>query len=231
MKVLLFCPTYRLEPETVDSIMRLDPAGHELDIVFTRHNGSKVGSINIMRNYHKGRQIALDGGYDAMLTVESDMIVPSDALAKLAQVDADIACGFYVYRHQTPGAPPCWSPLHWTETTTEPEFWINWQPDGLDAWGKVIRVSGGGLGCTLIYRHVLERVDFRIVVMAGRIITDCDTWLFHDAMKTGHVIKCDLTTICGHKRPDGVVIWPTPTGADYQPTSTLSPYHLSEVSQ
>lgn len=227
MKVLLFCPTYRLEPETVDSIMRLDPAGHELDIMFTRHNGHKLGSVNIMHNYHKGRQVVLDGGYDAMLTVESDMIVPADALAKLAAVDADIACGLYVHRHTPAGAPACWSALSWDENTTEPEFWLNWENyRAFDAWGKVIRVSGGGLGCTLIRRHVLERIDFRLVVWKGRLICDADNWIHHDAIKLGYTIKCDMTAICGHKRPDGVVLWPTPDGATTTESHTHSNYHL-----
>ena len=45
------------------------------------------------------RSMALAGGFDALLLVENDMILPPDALLKMAAVDADVVCGLYVNRH------------------------------------------------------------------------------------------------------------------------------------
>ena len=39
------------------------------------------------------------GGFDALLLVENDMILPPDALLKMAAVDADVVYGLYVNRH------------------------------------------------------------------------------------------------------------------------------------
>lgn len=230
MKVLLFCPTARLEPETVDSIMRLDPAGNQLDVIFTRHNPTHRKSVNILLNYRRGREMALAGGYDALFAVESDMIIPPDALAKLCDVEADIACGLYVHRHYSTARHPFWNPQIWREETTEPEGWLNWYPDKRDAaWGQRVRISGGGLGCALIHRRVLEALDFRLVFFPNHaLVSDCDTWLYHDAIKAGFTAYCDLSVICGHKQPNGAILWPDRHAQMWQQPGAMppSPYTL-----
>ena len=235
MKVLLFCPTARLEQETVDAILRLDVSGHAVDVLMTRHNPTHRGSVNILLNYQRGRQTAIAGGYDAMLCIESDMIPPADALQRLAAIDADIACGLYVHRHYTTEAHPFWNPQVWDENTTEPGPWLNWFPELRQAaWGNVVRVSAGGMGCVLIHRRVLDAFDFRLVFFPNRqLISDCDTWFYHDAIKAGFVTKCDLGLICGHKQKNGVILWPELHGHMRQSMTHYppSPYTLKEVSQ
>lgn len=231
MKVLLFCPTYRLEPETVDSIMRLDPAGTQLDVLFTRHNATHRKSINILLNYQRGRETVIAGGYDAMLAVESDMIIPQDALAKLLDVEADIASGLYVHRHYTTPQHPFWNPQLWDEMTTEPGPWLNWLPEKRDAaWGRTVRISAGGLGCALIHRRVLDAIEFRLVFLPNHaLISDCDTWFYHDALRAGFTAACDLSVICGHKMPDGDILWPDRNEQLRRQPSTFSnpsPYTL-----
>jgi hypothetical protein len=48
------------------------------------------------------------------------------------------------------------------------------------AWGQVIPVSAGGLGCALIYRHVLQVIEFR-----DRGRGYCDCCFARDVLKTG----------------------------------------------
>lgn len=224
MKVLLFCPTHRLETETLDSIMRVDPAGHQLHIMFTRHNPARTGHYNILYNYRQGRQVTLDGGYDAMLTVESDMIVPPNCLRRLAQADADVALGLYVHRHQPDWQHSDYNPTLPFDVTQAP--WINSHPElWASCWGKVIDVTGSGLGCALIHRRVLEKVQFRLLTFGGKWITaDCDSHFFPDVASHNYRIVCDTTVICGHKRPDGMILWPT-----RNPSPTLTPGDLSRL--
>lgn len=233
MKVLLFCPTYRLEAETVDSIMRLDPAGHQLHVMFTRHNPCGVPTYNILYNYRRGRDVVLNGDYDAMLTVESDMIVPPDTLTRLAAIDADVAIGLYVHRHAWANLPLMWNVTVKETTTPAPGTWLNWQPDtAAKAWGNQFDASGGGLGCTLIHRRVLEAVQFRLV-KAGRsmFIADCDMWFHHDALLKGFSIVADLGLHCGHITPEREVYWPAPVPQHLrrEPLINHSLYHLPEV--
>jgi len=42
----------------------------------------------------------LDQGFDALLTIEHDMVIPPDALLKLLDTKADVVYGLYVFRSQ-----------------------------------------------------------------------------------------------------------------------------------
>lgn len=232
MKVLLFCPTYRLEPETVDSIMRLDPAGHELHLHFTRWNPCGVGHYNILYHYRRARDLVLAGGFDALLIVESDMIIPPDALRKLAAIEGDIALGLYVHRHWDT-VQACRPNAQLWPRSANPTIsaWVSDHPEQWRAaWGRVIQVAGSGLGCILIHRRVLESLQFRLHDFGGKWIpADADTYFHDDAANAGFSIFCDLSVVCGHKTPDGAILWP---GLDGNSTTTgqPSPYHLQEFS-
>lgn len=214
MRVLVFCPTKRLEPETVKAIFAL--TGEPIDFLFTRdnpHQGEpgadmrhgQAGKQNILHNYRKGRRLALEGGYDAMLCVESDIIPPADALTRLLAIEGDVVHGTYMFR----SGEPVINVARYAQTPGCPDVSLRYHPGVLRAqWGKPIRCTGLGLGCTLIHRRVLERVDFRLAEEGGH----CD-WAFAcDALSAGFSLWADLGLLCGHKRPDGVILWPTPCG-------------------
>lgn len=219
MKVLLFCPTYRLEPETVDAILTLRAVG-PLDIMFTRDNPHADPFADVLHNYQKGRQAAIDGDYDAMLTVESDMIPPPDALERLSQVDADVALGVYLFRHGTPVVNALRLEGH-----SNPGQSLSLFPDELkSAWDRgIVETGGGGLGCTMIRRNVLEAIHFRHA-KGGH----CDWHFTADALRAGFMHKADFGVLCGHKRSDGVILWPTRAGYDVT-TGEPSPYHMPEA--
>ena len=48
---------------------------------------------NVVGKYNDARRTMLAGDYDALMTVESDTIVPKDALKRLIAADADVAYG------------------------------------------------------------------------------------------------------------------------------------------
>ena len=216
MRVLVFCPTRRLEPETVRAIHALE--GESVDFLFTRDNphhaageqaGDRFGQAgrqNILHNYRKGRRAALDGGYDAMLCVESDIIPPPDALQKLLAIpQADLAFGAYMFRSGLPVLNIC----RWAMTPGCPDVSLYFHPGALQAaWGNVVRCTGLGLGCTLIHRRVLETIDFH----PHPDNAHCDWQLAEDALSAGFQLWADLSVLCGHKRPDGVILWPTLRG-------------------
>ena len=207
MKVLLFCPAYRLEYETVDAILRMRPIG-PMDIMITRDNMVKDDPYyNIFHNYAKGRAAALSGGYDAMFVVESDMIPPADALEKLAAIDTDVAIGLYMFRHGKPVANVLRKEGHGVPGQSYTLF-----PDELKTLRKqrVFDTGGAGLGCALIRRHVLEAIPFRHV--EGQF---CDWYFTSDSMAAGFRWTVNLDVVCGHKRPDGVILWPEKDGLDY----------------
>lgn len=154
----------------------------------------------VTRKYQEARRLALAGGYDALLALESDMVIPADALEKLAAFrDVDIAYGLYVLRRPRRN----WNALY--GLTTNKYFSLSDEPDRARShFGQAIEVSGIGLGCTLVWRNVLEGLDFR-----NRAGTFCDWTLAQDAAHLGLKQVCDMSVVCGHI--DGnKVLWPDP---------------------
>jgi len=157
---------------------------------------------NIVRKYNAARDVALSNGYDALFTLESDIIAPPDALKKLAALEADVAYGLYVWQS-------IWH--HWNAyrvVEEEEAISISEDPERAEAaWGKVCTVAGLGNGCTLIHRRVLSELPFRKSTVVGHppdrsLATDCQRLMF--------VQKCDLSVICGHIQRDPVpmTLWP-----------------------
>lgn len=157
---------------------------------------------NITRKYNAARDMVLQNGYDALMTVESDVIVPKDALKRLAAVDADVAYGLYVWR----GGWPFWNAYSMLKKRTARSISRDLE-QAREAWGKVIEVKGVGTGCTLIHRRVLEAFPFR---KADYMNYCCDWTLALDCQEAGFVQKNDLNVICGHieKEPISRVLWP-----------------------
>lgn len=181
---------------------------HEpLTITFERSYGDAGDPFDDqVTKYNHGRELALCGGYDAMLTVEADMIVPADALIKLADVSAGIVRGLYVSRHDD----RMWYAFRSAYTDRTDAIVDDLSHDTAQAQTaiaeqRVITTVGGGFGCTLIRRHVLEDIAFRV---EGAL--PCDWWYSLDARKRGHMQAHHCGVVCGHVS-HGRVAWPDPT--------------------
>lgn len=208
--VLVFTPVLRLEPETVRAIFALEWDG-PLSILLQRDNPvvdgdeRERGFANHLHQYERGRQIFLQGGYDAMLVIESDIIPPPDTLLRLAALPADVAYGAYLFR---PG-----------DVVNLLERYYGWPRQarnigdplttrGLwDAAVKqgVIDVSGSGLGCILIHRHVVMDVPFERPASGGFF----DWQWTQDVYSRGYRMMADTAVQCGHVETDGRALWPS----------------------
>lgn len=217
MKILLFCP---LKPEydhkgsrgiqiygkTNQSIFRQDYP--QIDMWFSKGDNpffDSNGRHNIAHNYNKARKMVLDNDYDALMTVEADMVIPTDALSKMvAHEDADVIYGLYVFRNATG-----WSAF----TELDEKHGRSLSKDrnmAKSVWGKTIEVKGVGNGCTLIKRHVLEEIEFR--TNEEHPTMHQDWWFAYDCQKHGFKQVCDTSIICGHidTKPSPRIIWPDP---------------------
>ncbi|MGB8644036.1 MAG: hypothetical protein WCF84_02275 [Anaerolineae bacterium] len=152
---------------------------------------------NIQLNYEKMRRVALAEDYSAVWVVESDTIPPRDALAKLLAVDAPIVSGLYALRHgsgipnlmQYGCSPGAGSAMRW---------------EAIGALGtQTIPVSGGCMGCLVIRRPVLERFQF---ITSSRGAPDVPLMEF--CWTNGFRQMARLDVRCGHKQPDGAILWP-----------------------
>lgn len=215
IRTLVFCPSYRMEPETVNALLQLDLSPGPADIFLTRDNPYRGSAkANVLYNYRKGRRVCLDGGYDAMLIIESDIIPPSDTLPLLSSVaDADVALGYYLLRKAS-GATP-------NLTTGYNAIYHHWDED------QVIPAQGEGLGCVLVWRHVLASIDFRH--HEGNSF--CDMSFYEDVRRQQFITRAHMGVRCGHKRPDGKILWPDREYGMRITQGIPSPWHMREAQE
>lgn len=202
MRVLTYVPLNptqpRLHPLTAVSIESLEwPA---MPIVYGRNDNATDHYADLCVKHSQARDLVLHGGYDALFLVEADMVLPPDALRKLAALNAPVAYGLYVSRH----------PIHeWLALTrltpTDHEF-VSADPDYARRWfgdgTQAIETCGVGMGCTLIRRDVLERLSFR---QQGGM---ADDWAFAlDCVTHGIPQFTHTGVVCGHIAGD-MVLWP-----------------------
>jgi len=213
--VLVFCPmspSYpRLWGRTIQSIMRMTSETVGLEFWLRGHdNPCEYPYQNVAHNYNLAREIVLKLGLDALLTIESDMIVPPDTVDRLIATEADIAYGLYVWRHGRKE----WSA--YTSLKGLKGVSISRDPEAAKAaWGTVIDVAGVGQGCTLVRREVLEKIEFTLWPGSPKFVAP-DWMLAIDAQINGFTQRCDLGVVCGHQSyaPWPQIIWPDPDAPD-----------------
>lgn len=207
-RILVYCPlnpvTPRIYARTLTSLFRMAWDG-PIDYVFGRDDHEPLMDFypELTRKYNDGREMALQGGYDALLTVEADMIVPPLTLKRLTALDTDVAYGLYCSRHGR---------YQWLAfTELEETRGVSLAEDherAVTAWGQAVETAGVGLGCTLIWRHVLEQIPFRVEPHGS-----ANDWYFSlDLLKHGFRQMHDLGVVCGHisGQPTPMIIWPDP---------------------
>jgi len=194
VKVLVAVPAKRdmLYERARDAVLDMRwEDGSQIDTVFLVDGDDGSRWENLLRKLNQARALALEGGYDALLTVESDIIPPKDALQKLAAVDADVVYGLFVLR---------FPPYHWNVSTRmrprgEVHFLSQDREAAREAWGKVIACEGHGQGICLIRRHVLEAIEFRNPKPELRAQ---DWYWSFDCQRLGFSQMHHLGVVCGH---------------------------------
>ena len=128
-----------------------------------------------------------------LLFVDSDMVIPKDALIKLFKEDKDIISGLYFHRN-----PPHLPHLYKTEN------------DGLIPIqnyekNKIVEADAVGAGCLLIKRSVFEKLSQFVKTADGAqqffVTTPTigeDIFFCELAKKHGFKIFCDTSARCGH---------------------------------
>jgi len=182
MRVLLCIPyTGYIAPQAAYSLIPM--------VCQARNRGISVDMLPIgLSLVYTAREAAvkafLEGPYDALLFVDSDMVVPVDMLARLVDADKDIVSALAFKR--TPGYEPCiFSECNEQEAT----FYLDY-PKGL------IEIEGVGMACTLIKRRVFEAVPepwFFPHKTLGEDLSFCVR-----ARAAEFKIFCDTELVCGH---------------------------------
>jgi len=194
VKVLVFTPYKNLQTEVLTNVLGQEGV-RSFDYLLANDN-PHVRDVykNVQMAYEKMREIVLSQ-YEKVWIVEADTIPPKDALRKLLEVDAPVVSGLYVLRHGSP-VPNLLKP----ESSPNPGSTFKWRNL---PWGETIEVSGGCMGCLLVDSEVLKGASF---LMEGNGIPDMQFMRYCWENKIKQMARLDV--ICGHKRPDGKVLWP-----------------------
>ena len=187
MRILIAVPTYEnIEPDTFKSIYGLRSCGHELLYDHVRGYGAARARNLIAKE-------ALEGAFDAVLMVDSDIILPSDALAFLTQGDCPVVLGTYP-RHGDQGGSEVFLPGQRDFTDSNRVRFAD-MPRGRFA------AKGGGLGCALISTDVFRGLDipyFKYVEYGDGSVLSEDNYFCCRCSERGFGIQADGRVRCGH---------------------------------
>ena len=144
-KILIAVPTNRnIEVETFKSIYDLEiPEGYETE--FQYFFGYQIDQIrNLIANWGKH--------YDYLFSVDSDIVLPKDALTKMLREDKDIISGLYIQR---------------IPNTHTLEIYMPTPDGGLDnvpleeiEHQRIVEIGACGFGWVLIKGDVLRKMEY-----------------------------------------------------------------------
>jgi len=155
----------------------------------------------LARSQNFARKIFLEGDWDYLMSLESDIFPKPNIIDALIWHNMDIITGLYMLGFMEDG-------------TRTPCITLNWKNEKTGTWGtKLIQpeqfseyinqgvkeVACGGFGCCLMYRDVLKDVKFTYI--PGHK-AHSDVFFFNDARKKGYVVAVDTNLYCEHKNSD-----------------------------
>jgi len=174
------------------SLARLDPGKNVLDVmILTEDPYPGEWDRNIGHKLNRARTYAISQGYDYLWIIESDIVVPSQALPMLLELKADVACGLTPERPTKVGTDRFIVEMSW-----------NGNPGAREAIpkGQSFRIPGvGSYTCTLVARRLFEAEVFP-EQLAG------DMAWYWKIQKAGFVVMVHPGVLCGHVDRDGRVI-------------------------
>lgn len=185
-RVLLAVPhgSKPLEPEALEALWRLDGCGRE--VVFRI-----VSGYDCARARNAIAQTAIDLLCEHVLMVDSDVVVPPDALGLLLEGGAQVALGCYPRKDDSGRAElfgvaaPRYSEVLMWDALPQGRFPVN----------------GGGFGCALVETSVFRRLARPWFAYVEHISGDAlseDLYFCESAANAGFRIEADGRVRCRH---------------------------------
>lgn len=205
MKLLIAVPTFEtIYPDTFKSIYEVDQCGHDVHFEFIRGYDCATARNNIAIT-------AQNGGYDYVLMVDNDVVLPKTALRDLLDDAKDVCLGYYahrdadnVYRGRT-----CVCKLYDPEGHKYFNYpleseWTAQELKALQDSGETkTQIHGGGMGCAMIKVEVFSRIkypwyDWVNYADDNRGMLSEDLYFCEQLKNAGIPIFTDVRVGCGH---------------------------------
>lgn len=186
MKILIAVPTFEtIQPEVFKAIYDLDPAGHDLAFDFIKGYDCAVARNRIGK-------MAQEGGYDYVLMVDSDTIIPSDTLRFMLEGPVDICLGVCPRKNTSEKKTAM---IKFGGSSYHDSYFYPELPDGRT------RIRGGGFACALVRSYVFTALDypyFQYVTNADGSTLSEDFYFCQNAALMGFDVWMDPRVRCGH---------------------------------
>jgi len=185
-KILIAIPTNAgIEPDTFRSIYNMSvPEGYETHFEF--FYGYQIDQIrNLIADWAKK--------FDYLFSIDSDIIVPKDALTKMLSYNKDAVSGVYIQRFHDKQT----SELYYLKDGRHLNYQTNELPQN-----SVIEVDAFGLGCALIKSEVFKNIDYPHFVYSSALdhsqTLSEDVYFCMKAKENRFKLYADTSIICDH---------------------------------
>jgi hypothetical protein len=185
MKILIAVPTFEnIEPEVFKAIYNLKTE-HELSFDFVKGYDCAVARNEIARRTQQG-------GYDYVLMVDSDTIIPPDTLDVMLNPPADVVLGVCPRKNTKEGKTAIIK-------LDAPEYHDNYYYNDLPE-GRTL-VKGGGFACALVKAVVFTRLQdpwFQYLIKEDGSTLSEDYYFCQNVRFMGMEIYVEPRVRCGH---------------------------------
>lgn len=185
MKILIAVPTFEtIQPEVFKAIYNLK-SDHELHFDFVKGYDCAVARNEIAKQ-------AQLGGYDYVLMVDSDTVIPPDTLDLMLDPPVDICLGVCPRKNTRDGKTAI---IKYGAEEYHDSYYYKDLPEGRTL------VKGGGFACALVRANVFTQMDnpwFQYVTNADGSTLSEDFYFCQNARFYGIDIWMDPRVKCGH---------------------------------
>lgn len=189
INILIAVPTYEsILPDTFKSIYDLEPVQNvSYYFDFIRGYDCAKARNNIA-------SLAIERHFDYVLMVDSDIVLPFNALRSMLETPVDICLGVYPRKNTQSGQVEIFKKGY-------DNFIVTYNMSELLNNMSLIEVKGGGYGCALIRVDIFDTIPFPwfsyITYKDGSSLSE-DNYFSDKALKAGYKIYCDPRVKCGH---------------------------------
>ena len=187
--VLVMVPSFdgRVKSLTAQSLCNMGWWCDDLEFRF-------IGGYDVAAARRRMAREALDGGFDFLMMVDSDMVVPPDALENLRSVDANVAMGWAVRGSSDVG-------LTSVVRKGTHGYGASYYASEVASMGGPFEVKGNGLCCALVRTGVFPRIAkpwFEFHDDADGNSMGEDYWFCQRCRDAGIKLYVDPRVGCGH---------------------------------
>lgn len=185
MKILIAVPTFdNIQPEVFKAIYELK-SEHELHFDIMKGYDCATARNNIAK-------IAMAKGYDYVLMVDSDTIVPPDTLELMLDPPVDVCLGVCPRKNTKEGKTAI---IKLGSESYHDSYYYSDLPEGR------VKVKGGGFACALVKTSVFTLLDypwFQYVIYQDYSTLSEDFYFCQNCASFGVDIWLDPRVRCGH---------------------------------